>query len=120
LYRYPPPRAAGGVAGFVIEFAYCWLQTARLAVRAYARRPFGTLQACNPPDTFFALAWVLRPLGVRFVYDQHDLCPELYRSRFGRPRGAILSLLVWLERATYRTADHVIVTNESYRDVAQR
>jgi glycosyltransferase involved in cell wall biosynthesis len=80
------------------------------------------MQACNPPDTYWALAALWRPWGVRFVFDQHDLNPELFRSRFGDPTSAggkaQLSTLLFLERMTYRLAHHVVVTNESYRTVA--
>jgi glycosyltransferase involved in cell wall biosynthesis len=119
LYKYPAPRSAMGAIGYLAEFAYCWVMTAVLAVRVIARqgRP-AALQACNPPDTYFLLGRVLRVLlGVRFVFDQHDVCPELYESRFGR-RGLAQRALFALERLTYASADHVIATNESYRDVA--
>ena len=79
------------------------------------------MQACNPPDIFWPIAMALRAFdGTRFVFDHHDLCPELYRSRF--PGGPELpyKLLRAMERRTHRTADHVISTNESYRDVAVR
>ena len=119
LYKYPPPSASSGALSFVREFAYCWLQTLRLAVRVKRERGFRVLQACNPPDTFWALALLLRPLGVRFVFDQHDLCPEVYDSRFGASGSrALRRVLLWLERRTYRTAHQVIVTNDSYREVA--
>jgi glycosyltransferase involved in cell wall biosynthesis len=77
------------------------------------------IQACNPPDIFWPLAAVFRLVeGTKFVFDHHDLCPELYRSRF--PGGAKLPLkgLLALERRTHRTADHVIATNDSYREIA--
>ena len=77
------------------------------------------MQACNPPDIFWPIALALRALdGTRFVFDHHDLCPELYESRF--PDGPRLPYRVLraLERWTHRTADHVISTNESYREIA--
>ncbi|MGH8866743.1 MAG: glycosyltransferase family 4 protein [Actinomycetes bacterium] len=120
LYKYPAPPPSSGVASFVREFAYCWLQTARLAATVWRRHRVTVFQACNPPDTFWLLALLLRPFGVRFVFDQHDLCPEVYQSRFARPNRVLLGLLRLLERATYATADHVIATNDSYRDVALR
>ena len=54
------------------------------------------------------------------MFDHHDLCPELYQSRF--PDGPKLPYrgLRALERRTHRTADHVISTNDSYRDIAIR
>jgi glycosyltransferase involved in cell wall biosynthesis len=77
------------------------------------------IQACNPPDIFWPLAMAFRALeGTKFVFDHHDLCPELYRSRF--PDGAKLPLrgLLALERRTHRAANHVIATNDSYREIA--
>jgi glycosyltransferase involved in cell wall biosynthesis len=122
IHKYEPAAAATGALGYLWEFAYSWVQTARLARRVWKRDPFDVLQACNPPDTYWALARLYRRRGVRFVYDQHDLNPEVFRSRFGEPRGIVARLqyraLLWLERQTFRTADHVISTNESYRDVA--
>lgn len=118
IHRYPSPPATTGAASFVWEFAYCWLRTLVLAARIWLRRPFEAIQACNPPDTYWLLALLFRPLGVRFVYDQHDLCPELYESRFANPSAALHRALLLLERCTYRSADHVIATNETYRSRA--
>lgn len=117
IYTYFPPPQASGVAGFVREFAYCWVKSARLSLRAWREGRFHALQACNPPDTYWLLALLWRIRGVRFVYDQHDLCPEVYEARFHR-RGPLWVALRLLERATYATAHHVISTNESYREVA--
>jgi glycosyltransferase involved in cell wall biosynthesis len=122
LYKYTPPPPTSGLLSYLVEFVYCWIRTAALSVRVRMRHGFGVLQACNPPDTYWLLAALWRPFGVRFVFDQHDLNPELFVSRFGRPRTLTARLqhagLLWLERRTYRAADHVIVTNESYRRVA--
>lgn len=122
LYKYAPPRQAAGFAGYAWEFAYCWLRTALRSARVWWRRPFQVLQACNPPDIYWSLALLWRLAGVRFVFDHHDLNPEVYRSRFGEPTGrsgrAQLAALYWLERRTFRTAHRVISTNESYRRIA--
>ena len=120
INRYRPPAPRQGVAGYLVEFVYCWLVTARLAVRCYRRHRFDAIQACNPPDTFWALALLFRPLGVRFVYDQHDLCPEVFAARFGDRRPGLHLGLRLLERASYATADAVISTNDSYRRTALR
>lgn len=118
LYRYPAPPRAAGPASYVVEFAYCWLATALLSVVVRMRDGFGVIQACNPPDTYFALALAYKPFGVRFVFDQHDLCPEVFESRFGRVGSPLHRGLLALERWTYRSADRVIATNETYRRVA--
>jgi len=89
-----------------------------LAIQAYRRRPFQVIHACNPPDTYFALAALFRPLGVKFVFDHHDLCPELYVAKGKHKRGIVYRLVLLLERLTFRTADMVIAVNESHREMA--
>lgn len=122
VYRYRDAPAAGGALGYLLEFVYCWLRTAWLSLRVWREQGFDVLQACNPPDTYWLLARLWRPRGVKFVFDHHDLSPELFRSRFGEPQSAAsrvqLSGLTWLERRTYATADHVISANDSYRAIA--
>lgn len=122
IYKYRPAPQARGLAGFVLEFAYSWIRTAVLSLAVARRRRFVVLQACNPPDTYWLLARFWRPTGVRFIFDQHDLNPELYISRFGELRGWLSRIeysgLLWLERRTYLSADRVISTNESYRRIA--
>jgi glycosyltransferase involved in cell wall biosynthesis len=119
LHKYRPYAPGGSKLGFVTEYAYSFLTTAWLAFRARRSGRFGVMQACNPPDIFWPIALALRALDrTRFVFDHHDLSPELYESRF--PDGPKLpyKVLRALERWTYRTADHVISTNESYRSIA--
>ncbi len=122
VYSYPPPPASTGVLGYVREFLYCWLHTARLSRRAWSDARFDVIQACNPPDTYWALALLWRVRGVRFVYDQHDLCPEVFVDRFGRRglRARVLHRgLLALERASYATAHHVISPNPGYAEIAR-
>jgi glycosyltransferase involved in cell wall biosynthesis len=119
LHKYRPSPAGSGIVGYLVEYSHSFLMTAWLTSRAFRRKRFDVIQTCNPPDIFWALGLVFGSLtGSRFVYDQHDLCPELYASRFaGGSRLAARALRV-LERLNYRTADHVIATNNSYRNVA--
>ena len=122
IYKYAPPPEANGLLGFAWEFAFCWINTFFLSLKAWRRRRFDIIQACNPPDTYWLLALLWRARGVRFVFDHHDLNPELFVSRFGKPRGLAQRLeyraLLWLERRTFHTADRVISTNESYKAIA--
>ena len=119
LYKYRPYAPGGSKLGFVTEYGYSFLATAWLTLKARRSGRFRVMQACNPPDIFWPIALALRGLDrTRFVFDHHDLCPELYESRF--PDGARLPYraLRALERRTHRTANHVICTNDSYRDLA--
>lgn len=119
IYRYPPPAPTHSRLSFVREFAYCYWQTRRLVARIWREHRFHVLQTCNPPDTFWHLARPYKRRGVKFVFDHHDLCPELFESKYGH-RGLMYSALCWLERRQFQTADGVIATNESYKQVAIR
>lgn len=120
IYRYPVfIEADTNIVGYLFEFMYCWLAAFWLALRAYMRHPFHVIHACNPPDTYFAMALLFRPFGVKFVFDHHDLSPELYVAKGHARRGAIYRALLFLERMTFRSADMVITTNDSYREIAK-
>jgi glycosyltransferase involved in cell wall biosynthesis len=119
IHRYPLAAATGGPAGYLKEYGSALWHTYRLARRI--ERTFGpvdVVHACNPPDLLFLVARSLQRRGAKFVFDQHDLVPELYLSRFGRGEDLLYRAVCRLERATYRAADVVIATNESYRQVA--
>ncbi|SDS49440.1 glycosyltransferase family 4 protein [Microlunatus soli] len=122
IYKYKPAPDAEGLLGFAREFSYSWVRTALLSLQVWNASPFDIIQACNPPDTYWLLARMWRHRGVKFVFDQHDLNPELFLSRFGDHdvglSSAELTGLLWLERRTYRTADRVISTNQSYKAIA--
>ncbi|AWB96303.1 glycosyltransferase WbuB [Agromyces badenianii] len=124
IYKYAPAPEAEGLLGFAWEFAYSWVRTAWLSLRVRRNGRFDIMQACNPPDTYWLLALLWRPFGVKFVFDHHDLNPELFISRFGEPKGGLRLLeyrgLRWLERRTFRAAHRIISTNESYKRVAVR
>jgi glycosyltransferase involved in cell wall biosynthesis len=119
IYRYRPPAPTESKFSFVREFAYCYWQTRKLVARIWRDDRFDVLQTCNPPDTFWYLAKPYKRKGVKFVFDHHDLCPELYESKYQR-RDFMYRALCWLERQQFATADAVIATNESYKDVALR
>ncbi|MEY2452345.1 MAG: hypothetical protein QOD92_1919 [Acidimicrobiaceae bacterium] len=118
IHRYAPAPAARGILAYGFEFAYCWLRALVLTWRIHRAEPLAVIQGCNPPDTYWALALLFRRAGVRFVFDHHDLCPELYDSKPGEPSRWVRWLLRWLERRTFATADLVLTTNESYRERA--
>src|SRR5579871_3794671 len=118
LYKYEPYAPGGSRLSFVAEYAYSFAATAWKTLLARRRGRFAVIQACNPPDIFWPLAMAFKTAErTRFVFDHHDLCPELFESRFGG-RSLPYKGLRFLERRTHRAADHVISTNESYRDIA--
>jgi glycosyltransferase involved in cell wall biosynthesis len=118
LYKYRPYAPGGSKASFVAEYLYSFLATFWLSLQAARKGRIYAVQACNPPDIFWPIGLAFRALfGSRFVFDHHDLCPELYESRFPDGPKAVHSALLFLERRTVATADHVIETNDSYRAV---
>ena len=118
IYRYPLPFTARGALGYVIEYPWAMTLTFIYAIYVFARRGFRFIHACNPPDLFFLVALPFKLFGVKFLFDQHDLSPETYLSKFDGRKDAIYRILHWLENWTYKTASAVIATNESYKHVA--
>jgi asparagine synthase (glutamine-hydrolysing) len=119
LYKYDAFPPITRQAMFLAEYAYSILATFVHVVRAWRRRPFSVVQVCNPPDVLWAAVFPFQVLfGVRLVFDQHDLCPELYQSRFNTPAALPYRALLLTEKITYRLAAQVISMNESYREVA--
>lgn len=118
ILRYPLRAAAGGPAGYVREYGVALWQTLRLALRVRREGPVDVVHACNPPDLLLPAVLPLKFLGARFVFDHHDLVPELFRSRFPDGGRWLLRLALLCERLTFALADAVISTNESYRQVA--
>ena len=118
IFRYPAPPEAHGAMGYLLEFAYCWLMTAWLSIGVALGRGFDILHACNPPETYFLLAAIYKLFGKKFLFDHHDLSPEMYVAKGGKEGGFLHRGLLWLERQTFRLADVVTTTNESHKEIA--
>ncbi len=117
VYRYPMLYQASAGIGYLIEYAWGFLCAAVLSLVILVSDGFDIIHSANPPDMFFLLAWPYKLIGKKYVFDQHDLCPELYESKFEK-RGFIHKLLLWFEKRSFRCGDLVISTNQSYRDIA--
>jgi glycosyltransferase involved in cell wall biosynthesis len=116
IYRHWLPQASGAKA-YVIEYSAALLMEFWLALRVFVRHGFDAIHACNPPDMIFLVALPFKLFGVKFLFDQHDLNPELYIAKFGR-EGRRFRMLNFFERWTFKTANVSIATNESYRRIA--
>jgi glycosyltransferase involved in cell wall biosynthesis len=118
LHEYRAPADATSKVGFIREYGYSWLRAAFLSVRIFITDPFDAVQVSGTPDIYFAIGAPFKLLGRRLVLDQRDLSPELYQLRYGIHGGIVFRLLCWLERESYRVADHVITVNRTLEDVA--
>lgn len=117
IYRHPISGEAGGFAGFLREYTTALWGETRLAWKVWRRHRFRILHLCNPPDLLFLVALPFKLLGVRVIYDVHDLWPEMFEAKFGR-RGLFYWLVRMAERLTYATANVVLATNQSVRQTA--
>lgn len=118
IYYYPKQNARSAL-GHVAEHSITILAVSVLSWFVYLRHGFRIIHACNPMDIFWIPSIPFKLFGVRYVFDHHDLCPELYLSRGeGDEKSVFFRLLTWLERKSFRFSDVVIATNESYKEIA--
>jgi glycosyltransferase involved in cell wall biosynthesis len=117
IYRYPLAHSGGGVAAYGREFGTAVVSSARLLKRVARETAVDVVHAGNPPDFLVLSALSLKRGGTRLIFDHHDVSPELYSARTGR-RDAVYHALRGLERVSFRAADVVISTNESFRRIA--
>jgi glycosyltransferase involved in cell wall biosynthesis len=119
IYRHSLPLEASSALGYLLEYTWALVAQFALSFRVLLTRGFDVIHACNPPDTIFIVGRFFKLFGKKFIFDHHDINPELYEAKFGR-RGAMYRLLLRLERWTFNTADISIATNESYRAIAMQ
>ncbi len=117
IHRYHLPVEAEGPLGYALEYSTALLQTFLLSWKVYVGRGFDVIHACNPPDLFFLIGIFFKAFGKKFLFDHHDINPELYEAKFGR-RDSFYRLLLKFERWSFKTADVSIATNQSYRCIA--
>jgi glycosyltransferase involved in cell wall biosynthesis len=117
IYRHPMAKEASTALGYLREYGYALLWEFLYSWWIYLRHGVHVIQGCNPPDDIFLIALPFKLLGIKYVFDHHDIGPELYLSKFDR-KGVIYRAQEWLERWTYQSSDVVMVTNNSYKDRA--
>jgi glycosyltransferase involved in cell wall biosynthesis len=116
IYRHPLPEGRGALAYFR-EYSTALFHEFRLLIKVHRERGFSIIQACNPPDLIFLAALPFKLMGNRFIFDQHDVSPELFIVKFGA-KGFLYRALMFFERMSYRTADYVITANATFKDIA--
>ena len=118
IHRHPLPIQAKGKVAYLAEYSSALFWEFAYSLKVFWGRGFDAIHACNPPDLIFLIGAFYKYLfGKKFVFDHHDLNPELFEAKFGH-RGPIWKMLVLLERMTFRVADISIATNLSYARVA--
>jgi glycosyltransferase involved in cell wall biosynthesis len=117
IYRHPTAKEGIGHWGYLSEYTFALFWEFLYSWWIYFRRGFHVIQGCNPPDDIFLVALPFKLFGVKYIFDHHDVNPELYLSKYGK-KNLFHTVLVWLEKSTFRSSDVVMATNNSYREIA--
>lgn len=118
IHRHDLPTEGNGALGYAREYFCALREEIRLARKIYKERGFHVIHGCNPPDDIYMVARLFRNKGVDYVFDHHDICPELFEAKFGKKSGLLYKSQLWLERQTYKHCAFAFVTNESYKRIA--
>lgn len=118
IYRHDLPKEGNGPIGYAREYFSALWHEYRLARKIFKERGFHVIHGCNPPDNIYMVAERFKSKGVDYVFDHHDICPELYEAKFGKTSGPLYKSQLWLERNTYHHCAFAFVTNESYKKIA--
>ncbi len=117
IYRHPIPKGGESALGYAWEYGCALFWEVLYSWWIYLRRGFGVIQGCNPPDDIVFVASMFKLFGVKFIFDHHDVNPELYFAKYQR-KDLFYRVLIWLEKVTFRFCDVAIATNESYKQIA--
>jgi glycosyltransferase involved in cell wall biosynthesis len=118
VYRYRLPVTSNKYLAYVLEYSLALVITFCLSLKVLFRHGFDVIQAANPPDLFFVIGLFYRLLGKKFIFDQHDLAPELFKVKFKGRMQALYKLQLFFERCSYRAAHLVITSNVSQKQKA--
>ncbi len=119
IYRHPLPAEGHGALGYLLEYSSALFWELILCVKIFFKKRFHVIHGCNPPDLIFLVALPFKLFGVKYVFDHHDINPELYIAKFNK-QGLFYRSMLLFERLTFKAADYSIATNESYREIAVR
>jgi glycosyltransferase involved in cell wall biosynthesis len=117
IYRHRAYEASTAI-GYLLEYSFALAAELYLILKVFTHARFRILHGCNPPDTIFLLGLVLKPFGVRFIFDHHDLAPELLEAKFGTGNRLLSAFVRFAEKCSFRVANVSIATNESFKEVA--
>ncbi len=118
IFRHYLPTEGNGAVGYLKEYYTALREEIRLARKIYKEIGFDVIQGCNPPDDIYMVAKKFKKYGVKYVFDHHDICPELFEAKFGHASGPLYWSQLFFERQTYKHCSFAFVTNESYKKIA--
>ena len=119
IYRHPLPIEASGAIGYLAEYSTALFWEWWYSLKIFTKKRFHVIHGCNPPDLIFIVAWFYKLIGVKYVFDHHDINPELFIAKYDK-KGGFYKLMILFEKLTFKTANFSIATNESYKEIAIR
>jgi glycosyltransferase involved in cell wall biosynthesis len=119
IYRHPLPLEARGALGYLLEYSAALFWEWSLSWKVFFKKRFHVIHGCNPPDLIFLTALWFKPFGVKYIFDHHDINPELYIAKYNK-KGFFYQLMVMFEYLTFKFSKYSIATNESYKEIAIR
>lgn len=117
IYRHPLPLEARGALGYLLEYSAAIYWEFVLSWKIFFKKRFHVIHGCNPPDLIFFTSLFFKPFGVKYLFDHHDINPELYIAKYDK-KGFFYNLMILFEYLTFQTASYSIATNESYKEIA--
>ncbi len=117
IYRHPRLPEGKGIMAYIAEYSVAIFWQWIYSWKIYLKKRFHVIQGCNPPDLVFLVAAPFKLFGVEYIFDHHDISPELYIAKYSK-KGLMHNILLLAEKLTFKVADYCITTNESYKDVA--
>ena len=117
IYRHPMPKEGNGAIGYLIEYSSALFWEFVLSWKIFFKHRFHVIQGCNPPDNIFIIALFFKLFGVKYIFDHHDVNPELFLAKFGK-KNLLYKIQVWLEKMTFKVSDVAMSTNNTYRKIA--
>lgn len=117
IYRHKLACEADGALGYLLEYGSALFWEFFLALKCFFTRGFDVIHACNPPDLIYLVAKPFKLFGKKFVFDHHDINPELYIAKYNK-KDFFYKLMLFFEKRTFKCAGVSIATNNSYRDIA--
>ncbi len=118
IFRHNLSTEGNGAIGYAKEYITALKEEIRLAKKIHKEIGFDVIHGCNPPDDIYMVAKRFKKYGVKYIFDHHDICPELLEAKFGTVSGLLYKSQIWLEKQTYKHCAFAFVTNESYKKIA--
>lgn len=118
IFRIPElPDIDLGRIRYILEYAYFTFFSAVIFICTAPFKRYKVVHVHNPPDTLFIVGAICKLFGMKFIFDHHDLSPNLYLTRFSGKQDFIYKILLLCEKYSCKLADVIISTNETYKQI---